>query len=205
MWKWLAELSPAQATIVGTTLGALLGFGTLTAGALLNAHLNRRRDLYLHRLQQLNLLRSITIEITQISNLVRQQLSVIRSSRAPMMSYSVIDPASLAVVYPNNLSNLNLLPPQAMIRIIPFYVGLAEHEYNAKAHGVTVVSGDSLKSFNFRNEHVDRMMELNERLDQMCNSTLSVCFPIVQAMEKELEGRANKVIGGDLGPLTSGY
>jgi hypothetical protein len=48
MWQWLHDLSPAQATVVGTLIGSLvgfvLGFITLVGGALFNERLNRRRD-----------------------------------------------------------------------------------------------------------------------------------------------------------------
>jgi hypothetical protein len=40
MWQWLHDLQPGRATF----LGWVVGFVTLVGGALINAHLNRRRD-----------------------------------------------------------------------------------------------------------------------------------------------------------------
>jgi len=194
IWQWLADLAPAQATVLGTGLGAVLGFGTLAAGALLNAQFNRRRDIFLHRMQQLNLLRSLTIEISQISSLVRHQLSLLHADRGSNVDVSIINPSTLAVVYPNNLSQLHHLPPQTLIRVIPFYVGLWEHEYNVALCGGEKIGGHGeLRSFTFGQQQIARVIELNEHLEALCHQTLKVCWPVLQKMELELEGSANTI------------
>lgn len=194
LWHWIGELAPAQATVFGTTVGAVLGFGTLASGALLNAHLNRKRDLYLHQMQQLNLLRSLVIEITQISNLVRNQSALLEGKDAKNETVSLINPSTLAVVYRNNLANLNLVPPQALIRIIPFYTGLLEHEYNVETYGGRKVGkGDELRLFSIEPQQVSRILELNKRLDTMCQQTLEKCWPLTNLLEQKLEGTANTI------------
>src|SRR5712672_3531284 len=44
MWEWLSGLSGGAATFIGSLTGSLIGLLALLAGALFNAHLNRRRD-----------------------------------------------------------------------------------------------------------------------------------------------------------------
>lgn len=187
-WIWLGELKPAQAAIVA----ALLGFLTLSAGHLLNSWLSRRRDQFILDMERLNLLRSITIEISQLSQLARLQLHQIESFSGNQIEYSIMNPLSLAVVYQNNLSNIHKLPPESLLQIVPFYVGLLEHVYNLEAHGAkSVGESPSIRTFNLRVEHVARFRQLNTDLDKLCHLALSVCYPIVQELERKLEGRAS--------------
>jgi hypothetical protein len=44
MWEWLQGLSDGAATFIGSLTGSLVGLLAILAGALFNAHLNRRRD-----------------------------------------------------------------------------------------------------------------------------------------------------------------
>lgn len=44
MWEWLQGLSGGAATFVGSLTGSLVGLLAILAGAMFNAHLNRRRD-----------------------------------------------------------------------------------------------------------------------------------------------------------------
>jgi hypothetical protein len=43
-WGWLASLPPGSASFVGTLAGSSFGLLAILAGALVNAHLNRKRD-----------------------------------------------------------------------------------------------------------------------------------------------------------------
>lgn len=186
MWVWIGELKPAQAAIVA----AGLGFLTLAAGHAINSWLNRRRDKFLLDMERLNLLRAIMIEITQITNLIRNQQVQAKTMTSNQVSYSVINPSSLNVVYRNNLSNIHKLPPPTLMQIVPFYVALQEHEYNMVTHGAkSVGQPPSLQSFNLTAHHAARFTELNQNLEAACQRALSVCYPVVQHLEAKLEGR----------------
>jgi hypothetical protein len=51
-WQWLQTASQGQASFLGTLIGSSIGLVALLLGALFNAHLNRRRDDRLRRLDQ---------------------------------------------------------------------------------------------------------------------------------------------------------
>lgn len=185
-WNWLGELKPAQAAI----LAALLGFLTLTAGHVINSWLNRRRDRFLLDLDRLNLLRSITIEIAQISRLTRNQISRAKAETGPLGSYSVINPTSLSVVYRNNLQNIHKLPPGTLMHIVPFYVAIQEYEYNLNSHGIlSVGQHPSLLYFNISSHQLFSFIDFSETLDGHCQRALSSCYPVVRHLERKLEGR----------------
>ncbi|MBW9072190.1 hypothetical protein [Agrobacterium deltaense] len=186
MWNWVGGLTSAQATVFGTTVGAILGFLTLTGGALLNAHLNRRRDKALHLSEQLNVLRALMIEIAQISKLVRNQIAVLKTIDPAQVSVSVINPAALAIVHNSDPSKLYYLPPETIQPVTAVHFALLEHEYNAIAHGMALkqsVDG-KFRSFNLAYVHVPKMIELNERLDEHIQKMLAVVYPVVERLEK---------------------
>lgn len=187
IWNWVGQLAPAQATVVGTTVGALLGFLTLTLGALLNAHLNRRRDKALHLSEQLNVLRALMIEIAQISKLVRHQVATLKTVSPAKASVSVINPVSLAVVHNSDPSKLYSLPPETIQPVTAVHFALLEHEYNAIAIGMALKESKDgkFRSFNLAYAHIPSMIELNERLDSHIQQMLAVVYPVVERLEKK--------------------
>lgn len=189
LWAWIGTLPSPQASVVGTAFAAVLGFGTLSAGHVLNFHLARRRDRYLFRVEQLNLLRALTNEVGQVASLLRNQISILQTTnqfKEPMTS--VINPMTIATVYPANLSKLHLLPPEATNNLIGFHAGLAEHEYNVGAHGITPVgsAADPLKIFHFSTSHASAMVKLDKELLQKAELTVSACLPLVRKLVKHL-------------------
>jgi len=148
----------------------------------------------LHRAEQLNLLRSITIEIARISMLVRHQNVMLKEADPAVACASIINPLSLSIIYSANVSKLHLLPPQALYEVIAFYIGLFEHEYNAVTAGVELIeSKDSnFKSLSFGGHLIPLIMELNGRIDNNAQTALSVSYPLVRGLEKELRDRVLK-------------
>ncbi|WP_425902508.1 hypothetical protein [Agrobacterium radiobacter] len=188
VWGWLGELKAAQAAIIA----AGVGFFTLACGHLLNAHLNRRRDKFLLEMDSLNLLRAVMIEISHIVRLVRLQSEEFSGHHHALKTFSAINPVTFAVVYPNNLSSLHKLPPVSLSQIVPFYIGLQEHEYNMTTAGVFKVGdSSSLRSFTFQSHQALTVIAGNANIEKNGQLALAACYPIVQALEKKLEGKAS--------------
>lgn len=188
IWNWVGELKPAQAAIVA----AVLGFLTLAFGHIFNSHLNRRRDKFLIEMERLTLLRAITIEISHIVRLVRLQSKQFSEKTSPIASYSAINPLTFAVVYHNNLSGLHKVPPECLTQIVPFYIGLQEHEYNLVTNGVFKVGDNSsLRSFTFSSSLLGAVLAGNRNIDTLGGMALAACYPAVIALEKKLERKAS--------------
>jgi hypothetical protein len=185
IWEGLGKVSPPQATVIGTVFGAVLGFTTLTLGALFNAFLTRRRDRALHRFQQANLLQAMLTEVEQVQALLNYQIGLLRNTPEEQELFSVINPATLVVIYSSNLSSLHLLPAQAIQQLVAIHSAIAEHEYNIEAYGGKLVSKPafSLKSFNFEKKTKQVVVKLNRDLAEKCGSVLERCRPILRSLE----------------------
>ncbi len=173
------------------SLARCLALATLTAGALFNAYLNRRRDRAIHRFEQLNLLSAMTTEISHISKLIEYQSKMLSTVERGDPFVSIINPITLTQIYKSNLSKLYLLPVKALPDIIAFYALLHEHEYNASSQGIEVnMSSDgAFRSFNLSWPNVDKMLVLNHRLLNACELCLSACRPELEALSKTFARR----------------
>jgi hypothetical protein len=185
IWDAIGRFSPSQGALTGTALGALLGFATLTGGALFNAYLTRRRDFALHRFQQSNLLQALLTEIEQVAALLGNQTKLLNLAGEEKDLFSVINPATLVVIYSTNLSSLHILPTRAIQQLVAIHSAISEHEYNIDAHGGYLVSKPEykMKSFNFDKKTKLIVTLLNKDLEKKCNEMLVRCRPILKALQ----------------------
>lgn len=173
MWEWLGELAPSQATIIGTTLGAFLGFASLTCGALFNAKLNRDRDQRLEDMKRVSLLRAVSTEIRLIKNLIVYQLGEYSLPNTQEWLSSV-SPKIFSLIYPANIQQLISLPANAITKTIIFHAAIDEYEYNLQTIGIEFPDHGPIqaRSFNFNVSCRPRVIELAKKLDHAADLAL---------------------------------
>ena len=66
MWDWLEHLSGGAANFIGSLTGAVVGLLALLAGAMFNAHLNRRRDDRLRRAETRSTASALRAELSSL-------------------------------------------------------------------------------------------------------------------------------------------
>src|SRR3954469_12037607 len=69
-WAWLSTQPQGAASFLGTVTGSFLGLVALLAGALFNAHLSRRRDDRLRRIEARAVAASLTTELRQFEDIL---------------------------------------------------------------------------------------------------------------------------------------
>ncbi|MEN5103795.1 hypothetical protein [Brucella anthropi] len=197
MWQWLADLKPAQATVVGSCIAAIFGFGTLTVGALFNAHLNRKRDDRLEEIKRLSLLRGIFAEISLIRNLLAFQLQGYRSeTHSEKEWHSSASPKTFTVLYLANASNLSVLPKDALTQVIIFYAAVDEYEYNIKTDGGEFPDHGLLKarSFNYSKDNVAKVIQAAETLKNAAELAIPHLANTIKSIERSTKIRADQSI-----------
>jgi hypothetical protein len=73
-WQWLGGASEGQATFLGTLIGSSFGLLAILAGALFNAHLNRRRDNRLRREDRKALIAALLAELGDFRDHLQQNV-----------------------------------------------------------------------------------------------------------------------------------
>ena len=124
MWQWLHDLSQGQATF----LGWVVGFFTLVAGALLNAHLNRRRD---DRLRQEDRRAVATALKSELAGLQRILLSNAEGLQKKHMESDVSilnqDLAQSVRIMPEMINKLGLLDPETIQSVIAAHMVVEQY------------------------------------------------------------------------------
>jgi hypothetical protein len=83
MWHWLEELSGGAAGFVGSVTGSSLGLVALLIGAMVNAHLNRRRDDRLRRDQTRSFAVALKSELKQLQAVLIQNADELDETDGP--------------------------------------------------------------------------------------------------------------------------
>ena len=207
MWNWIALLEPSQATVFGAIVSSVLGFATLTLGALFNAHLNRRRDDRLADLETLNLLRAITSEMLLIRNLICYQIKEYKQNAIPEKEwFASVCARSFVNIYSANIALLLNLPSEAIQRVSLFYHGLDEYEYNLTAAGAQFVGlGNNPKwSFKFPIASLDKVTEHAVTRINSSDTTLNSLIKLIEEFEERLHVEKSKWVFLDLNAALAG-
>lgn len=93
MWDWLQGLQGGAPAVVGSAAGSAFGLISLLFGALVNAHLNRKRDDRLRCQEQVAVLTAIATEIENIVETLRFNAEKLESAqhdfRIPDVAHSL--------------------------------------------------------------------------------------------------------------------
>jgi hypothetical protein len=124
MWQWLHDLSPGQATF----LGWMVGFFTVVGGALLNAHLNRKRDDRLRREEQRAVATALRAELAGFRRALLTNIQALEKGGPTPGARAVTPDLAYAVrIGPHMIPKLGLLDEETIDKVVNAYLAIDEH------------------------------------------------------------------------------
>jgi hypothetical protein len=125
MWQWLHDLSPGQATF----LGWVVGFVTVVGGALLNAHLNRRRDDRLRQEDRRALATALKAELAGLERILLSNAEDLRKKQPLESDVSLLiqDLAQSVRIMPEIIEKLGLLDPETIQSVIAAHMVVEQY------------------------------------------------------------------------------
>jgi hypothetical protein len=125
-WQWLQTASQGQASFLGTLIGSSIGLVALLLGALFNAHLNRRRDDRLRRLDQRAMAVALKTELAGWSESLGRFVESTKTKGPYSSSTKLGFPVLATRLLPDMVPKLGLLRPSTIEHVITAY-DAAEH------------------------------------------------------------------------------
>jgi hypothetical protein len=124
MWQWLHDLSPGQATF----LGWVVGFFTVVGGALLNAHLNRRRDDRLRQEDRRALVTALKAELAGLQRILLSNSEYLQK-RTPESDDLILiqDLAQSVRIMPEMIDKFGLLDPETIQSVVAAHMAVEEY------------------------------------------------------------------------------
>jgi hypothetical protein len=124
MSDWLQHLSPGEATFVGSLTGSAFGLLALLIGALFNAHLNRKRDDLLRRIDARSVATAFRAELNGLYDSLTRNADELAN---PQGDFFATDIAHSVRVMPHFLPKIGLLDGDIIRRVIDTYVSVDQH------------------------------------------------------------------------------
>jgi hypothetical protein len=134
-WCWLENLRGAAPVVVGSTVGATLGFISLVLGALFNARLNRLRDDRLLAEKKKSVSAALLAEIRILEQTLTGNNVTLSHTKSD--SLLVSDPASIMKVFPRLLSDIHILDGDAVKEVSELHALLDQY-----AEGLIILGGN---------------------------------------------------------------
>jgi hypothetical protein len=120
-WQWLQTASQGQASFLGTLIGSSIGLVALLLGALFNAHLNRRRDDRLRRLDQRAMAVALKTELAGWSESVGRFVESTKTKGPYSSSTKLGFPVLATRLLPDMIPKLGLLGSTTIDQVIAAY------------------------------------------------------------------------------------
>jgi hypothetical protein len=122
--EWIEGLKGGAPTVVGAIIGSLLGFITLVLGALFNAHLNRKRDDNLRKVETRGVAAAIRAELASLEDILTYNANrLLKEPPTASESFFLPDLSHSVRMFPALTDKLVLLNDDAVIReIIQTYI-----------------------------------------------------------------------------------
>ena len=125
---WLQGLSPGSASFLGSFAGASVGLFALLIGALFNAHLCRRRDERLRRIEARAAATALRAELSGINQALMQNIANIETQRPPSGGgYYVPDLSQGIRAYPHVLPKIGLFDSETIRLVLVAYAVVEQH------------------------------------------------------------------------------
>jgi hypothetical protein len=135
-WEWLGSLPPSSASFVGSLTGAAFGLTAIIVGALFNAHLNRRRDDHLRKIEARTLAVALKAELAGLNQSLTENADDLEKSGSDFL---VPDIATSVRIMPEMLSKLGLLDPETVQNVITAHGVLERYAEHCLRMGGTMV------------------------------------------------------------------
>jgi hypothetical protein len=145
MWEWIQGLQPGAATFLGALAGSLFGLLAILAGAMFNAHLNRKRDDRLREEER----EALSNALFGILGAIRTSIATRTSYLTPSMSDASWDLVACPIPLLADLQSMYLqlgnLDPEVAKRIFDFveFVGEVEGLLSRVRNGTFVAPESS--------------------------------------------------------------
>lgn len=121
MIEWLESLKGGAPTVFGSLVGSSIGLVALVLGALFNAHLNRKRDDRLRRLETRSVAAAIRAELASIEATLRENAAGLRNN--PPEDFVVPDIAHSVRMFPSLADRIGLLgDPSLITEVVGAYI-----------------------------------------------------------------------------------
>jgi hypothetical protein len=123
-WDWLTSQPPGITSFLGTLAGSSLGLLALLAGALFNAHLNRKRDDRLRKLDARGVAAALRAELAGFEHTLRGNADVpVRQDQA----FVLPDFGESILVLPSLTDKLILLDGETIQEVLRAYLIVREY------------------------------------------------------------------------------
>jgi hypothetical protein len=125
-FTWLNQQPQGTASFLGTLAGSTLGFIALLFGAMFNAHLNRRRDDRLRDQNRTSLATALYAELKQF----RDGWIAYTEMKPTSGLASVLVRTPQARLFPELVTEIGLLPPDAIRAVSDAYAVVDQYEHD---------------------------------------------------------------------------
>lgn len=119
MSSWIASLTASEAALLGTSIGTASGLVAILLGALFNAHLNRKRDENLRKMERETLIVALRAELMGLSSTLKSNAEMLSDPKGdflmPDLSHSIR-------VMPTLIPKLGLLDSETVQKMIGVYI-----------------------------------------------------------------------------------
>ncbi len=109
MWAWIETLSGGAGAFLGSLTGALFGLLAILAGALYNAHLNRKRDDELRRHESMAVARALRAELLALHSAMEGNIRMYENPGDETREFLIPSMTPLIKVFPALIPKLGLL------------------------------------------------------------------------------------------------
>jgi hypothetical protein len=120
-WDWLAKLPPGSASFIGTLTGSTFGLFAILIGALVNAHLNRRRDDAIREADRVALASALYAELSGVHRAFIENAEHL-AKRPPEPGHGFAVPAPSVKIFTELISNLGLLKSDTISSVMTAYL-----------------------------------------------------------------------------------
>src|SRR5262245_28800996 len=121
-WPWLGGISQSQATFLGWVVGVV----TLVGGALVNAHLNRKRDDRLRREEQRTVATALRAELAGCRRALLTNAELLKQDRRTG-TFLMPDLVQAILIMPHMIPKFGLLDEETIDKVTNAYLAVQQH------------------------------------------------------------------------------
>lgn len=173
---WLQGLSPGSASFLGSFAGASIGLFALLIGALFNAHLFRRRDDRLRRMEARAAATALRAELTGINQALMQNIANTEAQRPPSGGgYYVPDLSQGIRVYPHFLPKIGLFDTETIQLVLVAYAVVEQHCEVLAAWGGTQAANAPIgrRAIYMPAQHAEHLSAIDRKTSEYVQSAIA--------------------------------